>query len=48
MVKNRRDNYEQRRNNEQREGDSYQENVRSYRRDNSIEGRTRDEGLRDA
>jgi sporulation protein YlmC with PRC-barrel domain len=48
MVKNRRNNYEHRRNNEQREGDSYQENVRSYRKDNSIEGRTRYEGLRDA
>jgi sporulation protein YlmC with PRC-barrel domain len=48
MVKNRRGSYEQRRNNEQREGDSYQENVRSYRKDNSIAGRTRDEGLRDA
>jgi sporulation protein YlmC with PRC-barrel domain len=47
MVKNRRNNYEHRRNNEQREGDSYQENVRSYRKDNSIEKRTRDEGLRD-
>ena len=47
MVRNRRNNYQQRRNTHSGNGDSYQDNVRDYREDNSIKRRTRDEGLRD-
>jgi len=46
MVRNRRSNYEQRRQRDDNRN-SYQENVRDYREDNSIKRRTRDEGLRD-
>ena len=46
MVRNRRNNYEQRRN--RNEDRNYQDNVREFRKDNSIERRTRDEGLQDA
>ena len=47
MVRNRRSNYEQRRNRNTVKG-NYQDNVREFRKDNSVEGRIRDEGLRDA
>jgi sporulation protein YlmC with PRC-barrel domain len=47
LVKNRRNSYQQRRNNEPGNRDSYQDNVRDYRQDDSIKRRTRDEGLRD-
>lgn len=45
MVRNRRNNYEQRRNTDP--GNTYQDNVRDYREDHSIKRRTKDEGLRD-
>lgn len=47
MVRNRRNSYEQRRGGGFGR-DRYLQNDRSERRDNSIEGRIRDEGLRDA
>ena len=47
MVRNRRHSYEQRRGGGFGR-DRYLQNDRSERRDNSIEGRIRDEGLRDA
>lgn len=47
LVKNRRNNYQQRRNNDSGDRSSYQDNVRDYRDDDSIKRRTRDEGLRD-
>lgn len=46
MVRNRRNNYEQRRRGDDSRN-SYQDNVHDYREDNSIKRRTRDEGLRD-
>jgi sporulation protein YlmC with PRC-barrel domain len=46
MVRNRRNNYEERRHRDDSRN-SYQDNVRDYREDNSIKRRTRDEGLRD-
>ena len=48
MVRNRRNNYKQRRNRDTDDSTNYQDNVREFRKDNSIEGRIRDEGLRDA
>ena len=48
MVQNRRNNYEQRRNRDSSDSRSREDNTRSFKKDNSIERRTRDEGLRDA
>lgn len=47
MVKNRRENYEQRRNRNSDNRASYQDDAHSFRKDDSIENRHRDEGLRD-
>lgn len=46
MVRNRRNNYEQRRNNDRANSDSYQDNVRDYREDDFMKRRTGDEGPR--
>jgi hypothetical protein len=48
MVQNRRNNYEQRRNRDSSHSRSSDDDNRSFKKDNSIERRTRDEGLRDA
>jgi len=48
MVENRRNNYEQRRRRDSADSRADRDNDRSFRKDNSIERRTRDEGLRDA
>jgi hypothetical protein len=48
MVENRRNNYEQRRRRDSTDNRVDEDNNRSFKKDNSIERRTRDEGLRDA
>jgi len=48
LVENRRNNYEQRRKRDSVDSRSDEDSTRSPKKDNSIERRTRDEGLRDA
>jgi len=48
MVENRRNNYEQRRRRDSADSRADEGNTRWSGKDNSIERRTRDEGLRDA